>query len=311
MTAGSRAVVFDVGRVLIQWNLRFLFEKLIEDPGELDRFLATVVTEEWHFEHDRGRPLADMVPERIAMFPQHEALIRAYATRFNETAPGPIPGSLELVRRLHANGVPLFAITNFGHEFWEVFRPEWPIFDLFEDIVVSGTERLAKPDPAIFRLAEKRFGFPARDMVFTDDNPANIDAAIACGWQAHLFTDAPTLEIELEAAPHRSARALEKERPRTEVRGRGGLPGWSDGIRSRAGNLFAQPLQRARSSSSKMPFGSAKLVTSPTRLARRPQTITERDPPRVPRQLVPSQRQRTPLRISWRGSASGEASSAR
>ena len=142
---------------------------------------------------------ADEVPERIALFPDYEAHIHAYATRFNETVPGPVEGSIELVEALHAQGVPLYAITNFGHEFWGTFRPERPVFDLFRDIVVSGTEKLAKPDPAIYRLAESRFGHAPEAMLFIDDNPANIASARDCGWNGHLFTDAATLEADLKA----------------------------------------------------------------------------------------------------------------
>ncbi len=193
----NKAVVFDVGRVLFQWQLRALFEKLIADERELDWFLDTVVTEEWHFEHDRGRPLGDMVPERIAMFPEYEAHIRAYAIRFNETVPGAVDGTHDIVRRLHAAGVPLFCLTNFGHEFWSQFRPTQPIFDLFEDIVVSGTEQVAKPEPRIYEITETRSGRSGSDLFFTDDNPANIAAARARGWNAHLFTDAASLEQQL------------------------------------------------------------------------------------------------------------------
>ncbi len=154
----AEAVVFDVGRVLYQWHLRHLFEKLVTDPARLDMLLGEVVTEEWHFEHDRGRTLGEMVPERIALYPDFEPEIRAYAARFNETIPGPVPGSHALVERLDARGVPLYAITNFGAEFWAGFRPTAPIFDRFRAIVVSGEEKLAKPDPAIFDLAARRFG---------------------------------------------------------------------------------------------------------------------------------------------------------
>lgn len=196
-TGPINAVVFDVGRVLFHWDLRHLFEKLITDPAELDWFLANVVTEEWHFEHDRGRALADMLPERTALYPEHAALIRAYGDRFNETIPGAVDGSLEIVNSLHARAVPLFAITNFGHEFWEGFRPTQPVFDLFGDIVVSGTEKLAKPDPAIFHLAHQRFGHAPGTMLFIDDNPHNIDTARECGWHTHLFTDAVTLDADL------------------------------------------------------------------------------------------------------------------
>ena len=193
------AVVFDVGRVLYEWDLRYLFAKLIADPAELERFVTTVVTPEWHFQHDAGRPLAEMVPERIAQFPQHAALIEAYAMRFNETIPGPVPGSLELVERLHADGVPLYSITNFGAEFWAMFRPTAPVFERFIDIVVSGVEKLAKPDPAIFALAERRFGFAPEAMLFIDDSLPNVEAALERGWHAHHFADAAGLEGELIA----------------------------------------------------------------------------------------------------------------
>lgn len=193
------AVVFDVGRVLYQWQLRALFAKLIDDPAELDWFLAHVVTEEWHYQHDAGRPLAEMVPERQAEFPRHAGLIAAYAERFNETIPGPVPGSLDLVARLAAAEMPLYAITNFGSEFWAMFRPTAPVFDLFRDIVVSGVEKLAKPDPAIFRLAQRRFGHAPQAMLFIDDNAANVAAARALGWQVHHFGGAAALEADLIA----------------------------------------------------------------------------------------------------------------
>lgn len=193
------AVVFDVGRVLYQWHLRHLFEKIVEDEARLETVLGEVVTEEWHFQHDQGRPLAEMVPERIALYPDFEPEIRAYATRFNETIPGPVPGSHELVEQLDARGLPLYAITNFGAEFWAGFRPLAPIFDRFRDIVVSGEEKLAKPDPAIFALAETRFGRRAQTMLFIDDNLANVEAAAACGWQVHHFTMAAPLAADLAA----------------------------------------------------------------------------------------------------------------
>jgi len=200
MSESGKAVVFDVGRVLYQWQLRSLFEKLIEDAEELDWFLSNVVTEEWHFQHDRGRPLAEMVPERCAKFPEYADLIRAYSTRFNETIPGPVEGTHAVVRRLHEKGVPLFCLTNFGHELWAGFRPEHRLFDLFEDIIVSGTEKVAKPSPRIYEIVEERSARSGKELFFTDDNPANIAAAKARGWDAHIFIDAAGLEQQLTAS---------------------------------------------------------------------------------------------------------------
>ncbi len=192
-----QSVIFDVGRVLFDWDLRYLFAKLIADRDELEWFVTNVVTPQWHFQHDAGRPLADMLPERKAEFPDHAVLIDAYATRFNETIPAAMPGSLALVERLDAAGVPLFAITNFGHEFWEGFRPTRPIFDRFQGIIVSGTEKLMKPDPAIYRLALDRFGIDPAGALFVDDVAANVAGAESLGIAGHLFKGAAMLENDL------------------------------------------------------------------------------------------------------------------
>lgn len=198
-THKPKAVVFDIGRVIIQWDLRHLFAKLIDDEEELDWFLANVVSEQWHHQQDEGRPLSEMVPERKRQFPEHAALIDAYATRFSETIPGPVPGTHDLIHRLDAAGVPLFGLSNFGGDFWDAFRADWPVFDAFQDIVVSGHEKCAKPDPAIYAIAEARFATPPQHLLFVDDKEDNIAAARARGWHGHVFTGADALEADLRA----------------------------------------------------------------------------------------------------------------
>jgi 2-haloacid dehalogenase len=192
------AVVFDVGKVLYRWDPRFLFERLIDDDRALDAFLREVVTPAWHFQHDAGRRFVDTSAELIARHPQHRDLILAWADRFAETIPGPVAGMTELVARLDARGVPLFAITNFSAEFWLPFRArEAAMFDRFRGFVVSGEERLMKPDPAIYRLALERFGLAPGSAVFIDDVPANVDAARDNGFHAIHFTGADELEARL------------------------------------------------------------------------------------------------------------------
>lgn len=192
-------IIFDVGNVLFQWDIRCLYAKLIDDPAELDHFVGHVVTEQWHFEHDAGRPLADMVAELTARFPQHSGLIAQYVPRWLETIPGPVPGMIAMVERLALLGHPIYGITNFGTEFWSMFRPTAPVFDLFRDIVVSGAEKMVKPDPAIYHLAIDRFGIDPARALFIDDRTANIESAIACGLQGHVFQDAATLHKDLTA----------------------------------------------------------------------------------------------------------------
>lgn len=194
-----KAAVFDVGKVLFEWDLRYLYAKLIPDEDEREYFVTHVVTPEWHYQHDEGRSLQDMVAERIAQYPQYAELIQAYDARITETIPGPVPGTHDIVRELSANNIPLFVITNFGAEFWDRFSPSQPIFDQFGDILVSGVEKLIKPDPAIYALAMHRFRLRPGEAIFIDDNLDNVTSARDNGFVAHHFTDAAKLRAELTA----------------------------------------------------------------------------------------------------------------
>jgi 2-haloacid dehalogenase len=188
------AVVFDVGNVLVEWDPRYLYEKLIPDRAECDRFLAEVATLDWHAQHDAGRPFAETSAELIAEHPHHRDLILAWEARWLETAPHLIPGMADLVSELAAAGVPLFAITNFSGEFWRPFLArEVALFAPFGDIVVSGDEKLTKPDPAIYRLALRRFGLASGAGLFVDDRLENVVAGEAEGFVGHRFVDAASL----------------------------------------------------------------------------------------------------------------------
>ena len=195
------AVVWDIGRVLVQWDFPRIWRDAIADPAERAAFTTTIVSEAWHFRHDCGEAMAEMVARRVAEFPQHRALIERYQTHWLLSVPGPIAGTHALVERLAANGVPQYSITNFGADAFAMFRPTFPILDHMAAIVVSGKERLVKPDAAIFDLAAARFGHDPRRMLFIDDNPANIAAARALHWQVHHFTnDVAALEATLAGA---------------------------------------------------------------------------------------------------------------
>ncbi|WP_176591741.1 HAD family phosphatase [Sphingobium sp. EM0848] len=192
------AVIFDVGNVLYRWNPRVLHERLIDDDQALDALLRDVVTTDWHFQHDQGRPFAETSAELIARHPDRADLIRLWGEKFVDSVGPAVTGMPEIVRDLHGAGVALFAITNFSAEFWTPFHArEAALFAPFRDIVVSGVEKLVKPDPAIYRLALDRFGLRAEQALFIDDRAENIVAAQAQGMYGHLFRDAAMLRREL------------------------------------------------------------------------------------------------------------------
>lgn len=193
------AVVFDIGNVLVAWDPRHLYRKLLPDEESVERFLSTVCTPDWNRQQDAGRPWAEGVADLSARFPEQRDLVAAYDTRWEEMIPGAVAGAVELLADLRDAGVPLFAITNFSEEKFRLARARFGFLGWFRDIVVSGEEGLLKPGEDIFRLALRRFGLAAGEAVFVDDIQANVDGAATVGMHGLLFTDAGTLRSDLAA----------------------------------------------------------------------------------------------------------------
>lgn len=194
------AVIFDVGNVLYHWNPRILYKRLIDDDQALDAFLRDICSLDWHFQHDAGRDFADTSAELIARHPDKAALITHWGAHFIDCITPAVTGMPEIVTDLHASAVPLYGLTNFSHEFWPPFvAREAALFAPFRDIVVSGAEKLVKPDPAIYHLALSRFGLKPHEALFIDDREENIVGAAALGIATHHFRDAAKLRKELTA----------------------------------------------------------------------------------------------------------------
>jgi 2-haloacid dehalogenase len=195
--AAVRAVVFDLGGVVVDWNPRHLYRKLIDDPAEVEHFLDEVDFTAWNLEQDRGRPFTEGVRLLSARFPHRAELIAAYHERWEESVPGVIQGTLELMEELRAAGLPLHALTNWAAETYELAERRFAFDRWFEQIVVSGREGVCKPEPAIFQLLLQRIGVAAPACLFIDDSPANVAGAAALGFQVHRFTGPQALRDEL------------------------------------------------------------------------------------------------------------------
>ncbi|OPA92691.1 haloacid dehalogenase [Pseudomonas fluorescens] len=183
-----RAVVFDFGGVLFDWNPHHLYRKLIADERERQWFLDTICTQAWNTEQDAGRALAEATRVLTDQYPRHETLIKAYYERWHEMLRGPLPEGVAILRALHAAKMPLFGLTNWSAETFPYARANYPFLQCFRDIVVSGELKLIKPDPAIYHasLDQVRTHLPdiqPGEVVFIDDVAGNIDAAITLGWQ--------------------------------------------------------------------------------------------------------------------------------
>jgi 2-haloacid dehalogenase len=195
-TADRPAVVFDLGGVLVDWDPRYLYDRLLP-AHEVDAFLDEVGFAAWNREQDAGASWAEAVHRHGDLYPHRRELLAAYPARFTETLGGEVPGSVALLRELHDAQVRLLALTNWSAETFPHARARFDWLDLFEDVVVSGVEGIAKPDPAIFRLLLERHGLSAATTVFVDDSPANIHAAADLGLTALLFRTAEDLRADL------------------------------------------------------------------------------------------------------------------
>jgi 2-haloacid dehalogenase len=190
----ARGVVWDLGNVLIRWDPQPAVAAVMGEE-EAARFLAAEDFDflAWNHLQDAGGTwdagLAD-VRHSHPHWAEHAA---AYHANFEASLVGPVPGTAELVAELHAAGVPQWGLTNWSHEMFPAAPRLFPVLDLLEDVVVSGTEKVAKPDPAIFDIAVARSGRSAADLVFVDDNADNVAAAIESGLDGIVFDDARDL----------------------------------------------------------------------------------------------------------------------
>jgi 2-haloacid dehalogenase len=195
-----KSVIFDLGGVLLDWDPRHLYRKLFDgDDAAMERFLAEICTMAWHLQHDAGRPFAETCAELKREHPGHDALIDAFAHRHEEMTAGPIAGTVALLERLAASGVPLYAITNFPAETFPLARKKFEFLGLFRDVAVSGLERVVKPSAEIFHILLRRNGLAAAESVFIDDSLKNIEAARSLGLHAIHFRAPDQLERELLA----------------------------------------------------------------------------------------------------------------
>ena len=194
----SPAIIFDYGGVLLDWNPRYLYRKLFPSNEEaMERFLAEIGFSEWNLQQDAGRPFSIAIPELCARHPGYCDLIRAYDERFLEAVGGAIPGTVEVLRRLHLAGFPLYGLSNWPAEKFRLVRPRYAFFDWFQGMVISGEVGIVKPDPRIFHLLLEQVARPAGECLLIDNSPVNIAAAGSLGFQTIHFHSPTQLAAEL------------------------------------------------------------------------------------------------------------------
>ena len=197
--ASIEVAVFDLGGVLVDWNPRYLYRQLVNDAEAMERFLSEICSPEWNERQDAGRPWREAVADLAARHPDHAAMISAYHERWPEMLGGDMPDAVQVLKELKAQGLRLYALTNWSHETFPAARRRFAFLEWFDGIVVSGEERLIKPDPAIFRRLLTRYDITPSRAIYIDDSPRNVAVAADIGLRALRFVDGHRLREDLIA----------------------------------------------------------------------------------------------------------------
>lgn len=191
-------IIFDFGGVLMDWDPRYFFKGYFNDDEKMEYFLENIAQSEWNEEQDRGRSLSEGTEIQVKKFPEWEKEIRAYYDNWTIMLKSDIPQNVEVLRRLSHTSYHLFGLTNWSAETFPYALENYDFFQIFNGkIVVSGTEKLIKPDPKIWYVLLERYKLQATESVFIDDNPKNIEMAQTLGFHTIHVTPDTNLEQEL------------------------------------------------------------------------------------------------------------------
>jgi 2-haloacid dehalogenase len=199
MNPSPHALVFDFGGVLIDWDPHYLYRPFFNgDDAAIDRFLQEINFSEWNLQQDGGRSFDEGVAVLSKQYPQYAHLIRAYHERYADSIIAPIAGTVNILRACQAAGYPLYGLSNWAQEKFDLVRPQYDFFDCFDDILISSTVNLVKPDPRIFEIFLQRIGRRAEDCIYIDDSAANVVTADRLGFSTIHFTSPAQLAAELD-----------------------------------------------------------------------------------------------------------------
>lgn len=193
----KKIIIFDFGGVLIDWNPRHVYRNIFNTEAETEWFLENICTTEWNLNIDKGKPFATAVNELCAVYPEWSKEIEAFHSQWEEMLGGEIPESVEILKEVQAAGLPVYGLTNWSAETFPIAYDRYEFLRTFNGIVVSGNEKLIKPDPLIFKVMIERYDLRPEDCIFIDDNLHNIMAADKLGFKTMHFTTPFSLRGDL------------------------------------------------------------------------------------------------------------------
>lgn len=191
-------IIFDFGGVLLDWNPRYLYKSYFNNDEEMEHFLADICNGEWNIRQDAGRPFAEAVKELQAKFPEYAEAIQMYDDDWEKMLKCELPESIDLLKELKFMGYGIYGLTNWSAEKIGYAFANYSFFSLFDGIVVSGVEKVVKPDRKIYEILLERYSLKPGECVFIDDNQGNVDMAKVLGINAIRFDNIGNVKEHLE-----------------------------------------------------------------------------------------------------------------
>jgi 2-haloacid dehalogenase len=185
--------------VLVEWDPHHLYRPFFNgDDAAIDCFMQEISFHEWNLHQDGGRSFDEGVAVLSAEFPHYAPLIRAYHEHYTDSIVGPVAGTVDILRACKAAGFALYGLSNWAQEKFDLVRPKYDFFDCFDDILISSTVNLVKPDPRIFDLFLARIDRRAEECVYIDDSAVNAVTADRLGFITIHFESPRQLAAELD-----------------------------------------------------------------------------------------------------------------
>ncbi len=191
-------IIFDFGGVLIDWNPIYLYGNVFETEEEMKHFLENVCRYEWNVLQDAGRPLSEATTLLQKEHPEFSEQIAYYYGRWEEMLGGTIDENVKLIKPLKKR-YKLYGLTNWSAETLPIAMERYSFFKDLDGIVVSGDEKIVKPNPEIYEILLDRYNLEAESSLFIDDNADNIETAKKIGFKTVHFTDEVNLEQLLKS----------------------------------------------------------------------------------------------------------------
>ena len=183
----------------MDWDPRYLLHEIAPEEERLNFLVEEVLDLDWFRSVDAGYPLSKAISERSEIYPEYADAMQMYVDRWPETIRGYYEGTLDIVRQLYVAKFPLFILSNWAKDTWILVEKDMEFLSYFRDRIISGQVGVAKPDKAIFEMAQKRFQVDPKTTLFIDDGQKNIDAAIAAGFEAVLFETPEKLASDIRS----------------------------------------------------------------------------------------------------------------